>query len=308
MQSIKIDIKNFVILLLLTLSASSNIKAQGCSDAGFCSLHSLKPEEKSEAILQNHFSAGVAYGKGENGISIISPYLQFTRNINTCLSFSGKILFNSVNGDLGNVNGISDAFISSSYSVGNQTGLTLGLKIPFNDGNLMNNSIPLPMAYQTSLGTLDIIAGVSHSFNNFEFMTAIQQPLTQNKNQFFSGLYPPGSEAQNYQSTNNYKRSGDILFRASYTFSINNGRFKIKPGLLPIYHLSNDKFTDGAGVENSIEGSQGVTINGNLFLTYSIDKKNTIEISFGTPMKSRTSRPDGLTRKFAASLEYKVRF
>ncbi len=308
MQSIKTDLKIFFMLLLLTFSASSNIKAQGCSDAGFCSLHSLKPEEKSETILNNHFSAGVAYGKGENGISIISPYLQFTRNINTCLSFSGKILFNSVKGDLASVNGISDAFISSSYSVGSLTGLTLGLKIPFNDGNILNNNIPLPMAYQTSLGTLDIIAGVSHSHENFEFMAAIQQPLTQNKNQFFSGLYPPGSEAQNYQSTNNYKRSGDILFRASYTFNVNNGRFKIKPGLLPIYHLSNDKFTDGAGAEQSIEGSQGVTINGNLFLTYSIDKKNTIEISFGAPMKSRTSRPDGLTRKFAASLEYKVSF
>lgn len=308
MQSGKIDIKIFVILLLLTFSASSNIKAQGCSDAGFCSLHSLKPEEKSETMHHNHITAGISYGKGENGISIVSPYLQFTRNINTCLSFSGKILFSSVKGDLGNVNGISDAFISSNYSVGNQTGLTLGLKIPFNDGNIMNNNIPLPMAYQTSLGTLDIIAGLNHSHENFEFMTAIQQPLTQNKNQFFTGFYPPGSEAQKYQSTNNYKRSGDILFRVSYTFIINNGQFKIKPGLLPIYHLSNDKFTDGAGVEQSIEGSQGFTINGNLFLVYSIDRKNTIEIGFGTPMKSRTARPDGLTRKFAASLEYKVSF
>jgi len=298
----------FTFLVLSFLTLTNSVKAQGCSDAGFCTIHSLKPDEQNGGLLQNNLSAGISYGKGENGISVVSPYFEYTRNISKYWSVSSKFLYSSVKGDLGSLNGAADGFISSNYSVGTGTGLTLGLKIPFNDGNSMINGIPAPMAYQTSLGTLDVIAGINHSYENFQFMAAFQQPLSQNKNQFFTDLYPAGSDAKNYQSTNNYKRSGDILLRASYTFSLANGSFKIIPGILPIYHLSNDKFTDGADIEQSIDGSQGLTLNGNLFLVYSVDKKNAIELSFGAPLKSRTTRPDGLTRKFAVSLEYKTSF
>ena len=292
----------------IVFAITKNLKAQGCSDAGFCSIHSLKPDEHTESVLLNQVKAGISYGRGENSVKIISPYLEYTRNLNSCLSISGKILFTSVKGDLGDVSGMSDGFISASYSAGNNTGLTLGFKIPFNDGNSAINNLSLPMAYQTSLGTLDIIAGINHSHDKFEFTAALQQPLTQNKNTFAANLYPAGSEAQLYQSTKNYKRSGDVLLRAAYTFDIDNGKFKITPGILPIFHLANDKYTDANGIEQSIDGSQGVTLNGNLFLVYEVSKKNSIELSFGAPMKSRTIRPDGLTRKFALSLEYKARF
>jgi hypothetical protein len=294
--------------ILFLCSSAIDIYAQGCSDAGFCTIHSLKPDEPAENKFLNQITAGLAYGKGENSINIISPYFQYTRNISNGFTLSGKILFSSVKGDVGSNSELSDAFISGSYSAGANTGLTLGLKIPLTNGNTMLNGLPLPMAYQTSLGTFDIIAGVSHSHENFEFTAALQQPLTQNKNQFFAEDYSLVSEGRIYQSTNNYKRSGDVLIRASYTFNINNGQFKIIPGILPIYHLSDDKFTNKSGIEESITGSQGVTLNGNLFLIYTLNKKNTIEFSFGAPMKSRDARPDGLTRKFAMSLEYKTNF
>ncbi|MBS1494338.1 MAG: hypothetical protein JST55_12545 [Bacteroidetes bacterium] len=298
----------FIFFAFSFLTSADKAKAQGCSDAGFCTIHSLKPDEQNGDLLQNNLSAGISYGKGENGINVVSPYLEYTRNINKNFSITGKFLYSAVKGDIGSVSGAADGFISVNNSIGAGTGLTLGLKIPFTDGNSTINSIPLPMAYQVSLGTLDIIAGINHSHENFQFMAAFQQPLSQNKNQFFTDLYPAGSDAKNYQTTNNYKRSGDVLVRASYTFSAGNGSFKIIPAILPIYHLSDDKFTDRTGIEYSIEGSQGLTLNGNLFLVYSIDRKNAVELSFGAPVKSRTSRPDGLTRKFAVSLEYKASF
>lgn len=306
----KLFSKKFLALtfILFLFSFTIDIYAQGCSDAGFCTIHSLKPDEPDENKFLNQITAGVAYGKGENSIKIISPYFQYTRSIGNRFTLSGKILFSSVKGDVGSNSELSDAFISGSYSAGANTGLTLGLKIPLHNGNTMLNNLPLPTAYQTSLGTFDIIAGLSHSHENFEFTAALQQPLTQNKNQFFADDYSLVSEGRLYESTNNYKRSGDVLLRASYTFNINNGQFKIIPGVLPIYHLSDDKFTDKNGTEQSITGSQGVTLNGNLFLIYTLNKKNTIEFSFGAPMKSRDARPDGLTRKFAMSLEYKTNF
>jgi len=305
---VNIKIVVFIVSLLFLFLNMKSSYAQGCSDAGFCTIHSLKPDDQEEEINRNHLSAGISYGKGENSISIISPYIEYTRNISSSWAISGKILYSSIKGDLANVSGLSDAFISSSYVIGKQTGVTLGVKIPFDDGNSIAGGLPLPMSYQKSLGTVDLIAGVNHSYENFEFMAAVQQPLTQNKNQFSALLYPAGSEAEKYISTLNYKRMADVLVRASYTFTLERGKFKIIPGILPIFHIAEDKYTDTNGIEQSISGSQGVTINANLFLIYSIDSKNSFEFSFGAPVKSRTARPDGLTRKFAFALEYKASF
>ena len=58
----------------------------------------------------------------------------------------------------------------------------MGLKVPFTDGNLKENGVPLPMDFQPSLGTYDLILGVSHQYKNFNFVVAYQQPLTQNNN------------------------------------------------------------------------------------------------------------------------------
>ncbi len=300
----------FVLMCLLSilLVRSETVFGQGCSDAGFCTIHSLKPLDDKNPTSKNYLNAGISYGKGEYSLKIVSPYIDYTRVISPSWNISGKLIFSSVNGDLGKTSGLSDIFISTNYAVSSQAGLTLGLKIPFNDGNTELNNLSLPMAYQTSLGTTDIIAGVNYSIREFQFVAAFQQPLAQNSNKFISNLYPTNSEAQNFPTTNNYKRSGDILLRLSYKFTAIKNKLEIIPGILPIFHLADDKYTNNAGVESSIIGSSGVTLNGNIFLDYIIDPKNLIELSFGAPLKSRSVRPDGLTRKFVAALEYKIRF
>jgi hypothetical protein len=163
------------------------------------------------------------------------------------------------------------------------------------------------MDYQSSLGTLDLILGMGYEIDNVQMVFAMQQPLTQNKNAFIANAYPINSVLKSFQSTNSFKRSGDILARVSYPITIDDN-FRITPSLLTIYHLANDKFTNSLGDEKEIMGSQGLTLNGNVFLDYEINNKNSLQVNVAMPFIVRDSRPDGLTRSFIANLEYRIKF
>lgn len=300
--------KNFFLLLFL-LPSLHKLHAQGCSDAGFCTINSFKtntPDTLTENY-KNQFETGIAYGKGDHNITIVNPYMEYTRIFTPKWSLNTRLLFLSARGALATTSGFSDIFISSSYTASAKIKLTAGVKIPLNDGNNMLDGLPLPMGYQTSLGTTDLIGGVSYLLNRLGISIAIQQPVTQNKNQFDPQLYPPATEAVNHQPTNNYTRKGDALVRVNYAFN-KNEKLKITPGLLFIYHLGNDTYLDATGEERSISGSEGLTLNGILAAEYTLNSKNRIELSVGAPFVARTSRPDGLTRRYVASIEYKVAF
>lgn len=138
-------------------------------------------------------------------------------------------------------------------------------------------------------------------------MAAIQQPLTQNDNQFLATDYPAGTQLNSFQSTRKFQRSADMLLRVSYPIKINS-KLKLTPSILPIYHLSNDKYTDQLNVKKEIKGSQGLTLNGNAYIDYEFNNQNTIQLNIGMPFVVRDSRPDGLTRSFIATLEYNIKF
>ena len=93
----------------------------------------------------------------------------------------------------------------------------------------------------------------------------------------------------------------------SYPVSINS-KLKLTPSILPIYHLTNDKYTDEFHIIKDIEGSQGLTLNGNIYLDFEINSKNIFQLNLGMPFIVRDARPDGLTRSFIANLEYRVKF
>jgi hypothetical protein len=98
------------------------------------------------------------------------------------------------------------------------------------------------------------------------------------------------------------------LVRATYTIKTKNEKFIFKPNLLFIYHLGQDSYETIFGKRESISGSDGLTINGNLISSYNFNKTNSLELSLATPFLVRDIRPDGLTRKFVAGLIYKVSF
>lgn len=282
--------------------------AQGCSDAGFCTINTFKPDaEDTIPPAKNHFKTGISHGAADHEITVIGVYAEYKRQFNNQISSDLKLTSLSQSGNGIYTFGLSDLFLNFNYSASEKSRFTFGIKIPLTDGNETKDGVPLPMDYQVSLGTFDLIASFGFKIDKLDLVLALQQPLTQNKNKFISEIYPEESLFSRFHSTNDYKRSGDVLLRISYPFYFSS-HLKLTPGILPIYHLSNDKYTDLFGVEREIKGSQGLTLNANLFLDYLINRIHSMQLSFGAPLMVRDARPDGLTRSYVVNLEYRFSF
>ena len=297
-----------IIIVIMMAVTAYNANAQGCSDAGFCTMNSLKPNNNDNISGNaNQIKIGASYGIADNSISAFGQYIEYNRQITDDFVIDAKFTALSQSGNDISRFGISDLYLNANYRVNNNSVLVLGTKIPLSDGNTMKDNLALPLDYQSSLGTFDIILGMSYEVHQIQFVIAYQQPLSHNNNEFLAENYPENSKLNSFQSTNKFKRSGDVLFRVSYPIMLGE-KFKITPSILPIYHLSNDKFTNAFGVEEEIKGSQGLTLNANAYFDYEINSKNALQLNAGIPFIVRDARPDGLTRSFIANLEYRMKF
>jgi hypothetical protein len=300
----KLRLFKTIILCLITYYAP----AQGCSDAGFCTIASIKPGSGiSLSENRNQLKIGASLGSGDKKVSVFANYLEYSGRVSNTFGVDAKITSMSQSGNGISNFGISDAYISGNYRLNDNLKLTAGAKIPLSDGNKKKDNLALPMDYQSSLGTFDVIVGLGYTLKNVQLVLAYQQPLTQNKNQFLSESYPANSDLRQFQSTNKFNRSGDVLLRVAYPFAISE-KVRLTPGLLPIFHMGNDRYTTTQGIENEIKGSQGLTLNGNIFLDYAVNSKNTLQLNVGIPFVVREVRPDGLTRSFVVNLEYGIKF
>lgn len=299
--------KKVIIVATFLISLINNINAQGCSDAGFCSVGNTF---KGETDLKNSFEIGTVYGVGEKDVTLFSPYLIYTRNFSKSFGLSTKLTSNIANGSFGTRAALGDIFVTGSYKFNTSQydkfkwSSIVGLKIPLTSGNDKINNVSLPMPYQASLGTFDIIAGLDLAVKKWEFNTAIQIPLNTNKNSYLKELAP----TDNFVSTNLFERRPDALFRTAYKFKTSNQKFTFKPNVLFIYHLGTDKFVNVFGQKEEIKKSDGLTINGNLIASYKLSNNNSFEASIAAPFLVREVRPDGLTRAFTFGLSYKRNF
>lgn len=284
----------------------AQLQAQGCSDAGFCTLNSFKPGT-AEAEFKNQIKIGFNYGGADNAINVWGTAIEYNRQIGKGFSVDAKLTTLAQSGNDISENGLSDVYLNANVKLPANVRLTAGVKLPLNDADKSLNSLGLPMDYQSSLGTVDLILGAGTAIKKLELVLAYQQPLTQNRNNFLAEVYPATSPLRSFQSTRQFQRSADVLLRVSYPISAGEP-LKITPSLLPIYHLANDKFTNALGQELEIDGSQGLTLNGNVFVDYQINPKNAFQVNVGMPFVVRKARPDGLTRSFVLSLEYRFRF
>ncbi len=255
----------------------------------------------------NQFKIGGSYGKADHEINITGGFIEYHKDVNSKSSIDIKLTYIAQKNTLATSNGLSDLFINANWLIANNLTLTTGCKLALSNGNADVDGKYLPMDFQHSLGTFDLILGLGYNLSGLQLFLAGQQPLNKSKNKFLSESYPAGSGFRDYQSTNNYKRKGDILLRASYPISLGS-TFTITPSILPIYHMGDDEFTNALGEVETIVDSKGLTLNANLFIDFAINNTNKISLSFAAPLVTRKVRPDGLTRKYVAGLEYAVRF
>ncbi|MFE3847825.1 hypothetical protein ACFX5D_07585 [Flavobacterium sp. LB3P45] len=229
--------------------------------------------------------------------------------MNDRLSLSSKITYSVASGSFGKRGGLGDGYLIGNYNwkikTKTQWSTLLSFKIPFTTSNQKINGFSLPLDYQSSLGTFDLIAGLNLNYKKWDLNTGFQiPPFNNNKNSYFKEF----SNSDDFPSTNLFERKSDALFRTTYSFQIANNKFTFKPNILFIYHLGEDNYENTFGKRENIKNSDGLTINGNLIVSYTINSKNSIELSVATPFVVREIRPDGLTRKFTGGLIYKYSF
>ncbi|MBU3699646.1 MAG: hypothetical protein FGM33_06495 [Candidatus Kapabacteria bacterium] len=297
---------SFIAALIVAFSIRAH--AQGCSDAGACTMSSLSPNAiTSSDAPANRVTIGSFWGKADNSVSVYGSYVEYGRVLGSGVSFDAKVTSIAQSGNGIASFGLSDLYLNANIRLRESMVLTVGTKVPLSDAASESNDLPLPMDYQSSLGTFDVIVGVSYSLGSMQIVAAYQQPMTQNSNRFLASAYPTESKLREFQSTNDFRRSADLLIRVSHPFVISD-RVVVTPSVLPIYHVANDRFLDDQGIEREIAGSRGLTLNANLFADYTVSDQDVLRVSVGIPLVVRTARPDGLTRSIIAALEYRMGF
>lgn len=312
----------YLIIPIFFVVLTENSYAQGCSDAGVCSLDIMNynddtgQDTNNKSTSNNFIRLGASYGLADYKINVLQNYLEYgyqTTNFN----FNIKTNLMSQIGSEASSFGLGDIILSGQYRVFDETFFSLGIKAPLNNSNSKyeynSNNFDLPMDYQTSLGTYDLIVGLSHQIDNWGFFTAYQMPLKQNSNGFISNTENANPIFKEFETTNQYERASDLIARISYNYKIDED-LNIIPSILPIYHLQNDKSrklnTAVLPFKESfeeIEGSKGLTLNLNVNLNYKL-KEDVVSFNLGFPVLVRKSRPDGLTRAFVSSVDYTYRF
>lgn len=310
------------LFLILILALATQAFSQGCSDAGFCTMGAMKPDQpynKNIPIRLRSLEASFYRGSTSLTPIIYVATLDASFSVGKKNTFQVKLPFQAITGRLANTNGIGDislcvtrnVYASEKFDVS----VSLGSKIPTNrsdktaKSDLTDNEHPLPMYYQTSLGTYDAIAGVSIVNRKWLFATGIQIPLNRNNNQFLWGRWA-GTEQdpayiEKYARANQLKRGIDVMLRVERNFRFSRLNFSI--GLLPIYRITNDEI-ELNNDRVKPDGAKGLALSGIGTVGYSFNVKSGIRLLAGHKIVNRDENPDGLTRELVTSLTYFHRF
>lgn len=311
---LKVSGASIVLMVVATLLGRQSL-AQGCSDAGFCTVGAIKAgQAKADTAMQHRISLLSAIGQGDDGVLVLTNALQYEWQWKPAWLLQARLISNYATGNLGSTAGLGDAIVALSHQRALRgkwsVAYSLGLKLPLQQANASEGGRPLPMQYQPSLGTLDVIAGIALQNNRFHLAAGWQQPLTQrNKNGFLPVYWGNNEAAGNYPPSNQLRRRADVLLRGSYAL-LNSGRLHWQAGLLGIYHLGQDRYTDPFATQplKSIEGSDGLTLNLTSHWQYKLGQRLAVGLTAAVPLQVRTVRPDGLTRSWVLAPELSFRF
>lgn len=303
--------------ILFLISFSQYSYSQGCSDAGLCSFNLADKDTIENDEIRYTLGLSNTLGIGDESVLINSTGVEFGVNYSD-FGLIAKIPFTFTSGTLGQTNGLGDLTLllrSRIYST-EDFGISLagGVKIATIDADLLNeDNLSMPMVYQTSNGTNDVILLLASNIDDWVISTGVQIPLNRNKNSFEdrSALTDPipnssdyYSNWQNYQSSRNFKRGSDVMLKIEKYFNVNDD-LKFMAGILPVYRLSESIYEDVNGDDITIMNSDGLTFNVIAGLNYKVTEKHSFGLNIGFPLVTREVRADGLTRAIVANLDFK---
>lgn len=301
--------------VIFTLTPSESI-AQGCSDAGFCTMGALKPDQgysKGLSIRLRSIEISQYIGVTRFGDIIFNYTSDISVGINDKTTVQVKLPYVYVDGVLDKTNGLGDLSLGLARNLyandDFQVSLTVGAKIPLGSDNRSIDGNQLPMYYQTGLGTYDGVVGVSLITKKWLVAAGYQQSFNRTDNDFWwtdwEG-HPDEAIARTYTQSRMLDRGKDIMFRVERNFRFSNFNFNI--GLLPIYRLNVDSNISRGGALTEISGSDGLALTLLFGGGYQFSVKSGIKIMNGFRIDRRPTNPDGLSREFVSNIGYVYRF
>lgn len=304
---------------LFSICLTSNLATfgQGCSDAGFCTMGAMRPNQHftSNKLVRLRSVEALQYvGYTEFKDFILTTLVDVNFSVGRRGSAQIKLPYTAVAGSLANTNGFADISYSYTYSLVARPKYqilgTLGGKIPTNKANKTSaDGRPLPMYYQTSLGTYDVVVGASFITRNWLFAAGYQQALTQVENKFRWSEWNSSeyrSEALTYPPSWNLRRGNDVMARAERNFR--STKWNGYLGLLAIYRLNKDQISKGSEANRVlVDKTVGPAVT---FLTgagYNLSASTSVKVMYGQKLTNRTTNPDGLSREWVATVSVEIK-
>jgi hypothetical protein len=286
----------------------------------------MKPDQLyNKKIALKLRSMEVSFYRGTTTLTPIVYVATVDMNfsLNRKTSFQLKVPYQHVEGTLGKTTALSDlslCFTRNIYTSDKfDLNFSLGGKIPTNNSNFgRDDGNALPMYYQTSLGTWDLISGISLINKHWLIATGIQVPLNRNKNDFDWHRWDDGhpddpvqfADVQQYPNASQLKRGIDVMLRIERNFRFS--RFNFSAGLLPIYRITPDVITNFQGVRTSydLKNNKAIGLAMSWITTagYNFSVRSGIRLLVGHKIVQREFSPDGLTRELVSSITYIYRF
>lgn len=293
-------------ILFIAISLTAETYSQGCNDAGLCTFGefgNIPSEDKKQITTEISYIFGL--GEQQSLVSTIQLDQGF-------FVFKGRgqvfirLPFSYVYGKLGQTAGLGDMSAGLDYRVYQKDQLAIsvmaGGRIPPYDANKSDDGRGLPMVYQTSLGTYDLILGAAFDIEKWRIGLGYQKPFGSNNNTFLHEFWEDDEDALEYFESYHLDRGDDLMLRLDKYFFVRNKNI-LTAGLLGVYRLQKDRILKD-DEKISLEKSSGITLNASLAYTISLEDKGALRFLLAAPLITREHRADGLTRTLVFSLTY----
>jgi hypothetical protein len=300
-----------VVLILLIFTGIYQVSGQGCGDAGACSAGSLGLHESGQNETRFWMGYAQSIGLADKESLVLSTDLTINHRLFHNTGLEVRIPYLVTIGNLGTTSGPGDLLVSLSQVVFQEKksafSIVAGGRIKTNESDKEMDGEPLPMVYQSSLGTHDIFAGIAWHSGDWSLSLAYQHPFGSNKNEYLRPDSMEIPENKQYFESAFLKRGDDLVLRFQRAFNIHPAG-QVVTGILPVYRIQQDEIRRNGNYEK-LPDSDGITINLYFNWIRQIDENKQFNISAAFPVYTRKYRADGLTRTaiVSAGLIFKFR-